>query len=114
MGATLNTRQVGDVVVMDVSGRITLSEGASAMRDEIRALAHKGNQKVLLNLSGVTYIDSVGLGELVSGYTSVVHAGGTLKLLSPTERTKDLLQITHADRLFEVHEDEAEAVRSFA
>jgi anti-sigma B factor antagonist len=114
MGATLNTRRVGDVVVMDVSGRITLGEGSSAMRGEIRALADKGDKKVLLNLGGVTYIDSAGLGELVSGYTSMVHVGGTLKLLSPTKRTKELLQITHTYKLFEVHEDEAEAVRSFA
>ncbi len=114
MGVKLNTRQVGDVVVMDVSGRVTLGEGSSAMRGEIRALADKGNKKVLLNLCDVSYIDSAGLGELVSGYTSMVHAGGTLKLLSPPKRIKELLQITHTYTLFEVHEDEAQAVQSFA
>jgi anti-sigma B factor antagonist len=114
MGVTLQTRQIGDVVVLDVSGRITLGEGSRAMRDEIRALTDKGNKKILLNLGDVSYIDSAGLGELVSGYTSMVRVGGTLKLLSLTKRVKELLQITKTYTLFEVHEDEAQAVRSFA
>jgi anti-sigma B factor antagonist len=110
----LNTRQVGDVVVIDVFGRITLGESSTAMREEIRALTGKGNKKVLLNLGDVPYIDSSGLGELVSGYTTLVHLGGALKLLGLTKQVTEVLQITKVYTLFEVHEDEAEAVRSFA
>ena len=114
MSVKLNTRQVGDVTVIDVSGRITLGEGASVLRDAVRELTTKGNKKILLNLGDVTYIDSSGIGELVSGYTSVANGGGSLKLLSLTKRVKDLLQITKLYTVFDVHEDEAHAVRSFA
>jgi len=114
MSAKLNTRQVGEVTVIDVSGRITLGEGSSVIRDEIRALTGKGNKKILLNLGDVTYIDSSGIGELVSGYTSMTNAGGVLKLLHLTKRVKDLLQITKLYTVFDVYEDEAHAVRSFA
>jgi anti-sigma B factor antagonist len=109
----LNTRQVGDVTVIDVSGRITLGEGSSALRDVLRELVAKGNKKILLNLGDVSYIDSSGIGELVSGFTTVANQGGTLKLLSLTKRVKDLLQITKLYTVFDVHEDEAHAVRSF-
>ena len=114
MSVKLTTRQVGDVTVIDVSGRITLGEGSSVIRDELRALTDKGNRKVLLNLGDVTYIDSSGIGELVSGYTTMSNAGGTMKLLNLTKRVKDLLQITKLYTVFDVHEDEAHAVRSFA
>ena len=114
MSVKLNTRQVGDVTVIDAIGRITLGEGASAFRDTVRDLAAKGNQKLLLNLSEVTYIDSSGIGELVSGFTTVTNHGGQLKLLGLTKRVKDLLQITKLYTVFEVYEDEATAVRSFA
>jgi anti-sigma B factor antagonist len=114
MSVKLNTRQVGDVTIIDVSGRITIGEGLSALRDEVRNLATSGTRKILLNLADVSYIDSAGIGELVAGYTSVTHAGGTLKLLNLTNRVKDLLRITTVDAIFEVHEDEARAVRSFA
>jgi anti-sigma B factor antagonist len=110
----LNTRQVGDVTVIDVSGRITLGEGSSTLRDALRELVAKGNKKILLNLGDVSYIDSSGIGELVSGFTTVSNQGGTLKLLSLTKRVKDLLQITKLYTVFDVHEDEAHAVRSFA
>jgi anti-sigma B factor antagonist len=110
----LNTRQVGDVTVIDVSGRITLGEGSSTLRDALRELVAKGNKKILLNLGEVSYIDSSGIGELVSGFTTVSNQGGTLKLLSLTKRVKDLLQITKLYTVFDVHEDEAHAVRSFA
>jgi len=109
----LNTRQVGDVTVIDVSGRITLGEGSSVLRDALRELTAKGNKKILLNLGEVSYIDSSGIGELVSGFTTVSNQGGTLKLLSLTKRVKDLLQITKLYTVFDVHEDEAHAVRSF-
>jgi anti-sigma B factor antagonist len=114
MSAKLNTRQVGDVTVIDISGRITLGEGSSVIRDEMHVLTGKGNKKVLLNLGDVTYIDSSGIGELVSGYTTMTNAGGTLKLLNLTKRVKDLLQITKLYTVFDVYEDEAHAVRSFA
>jgi anti-sigma B factor antagonist len=110
----LSTRQVGDVTVIDAVGRITLGEGASTFRDTIKDLASKGNQKVLLNLSEVSYIDSSGIGELVSGFTTITNHGGQLKLIGLTKRVKDLLQITKLYTVFEVYDDEATAVRSFA
>jgi anti-sigma B factor antagonist len=110
----LNTRQVGDVSVVDVSGRITLGEGSSALRDTLRDLMAQNNKKILLNLSEVSYIDSSGIGELVSGFTTVTNSGGNLKLLGLTKRVKDLLQITKLYTVFDVHEDEAHAIRSFA
>jgi anti-sigma B factor antagonist len=110
----LNTRKVGDVTVVDVNGRITLGEGSSALRDVLRELITQGDKKILLNLSDVSYIDSSGIGELVSGFTSVSNAGGTLKLLGLTKRVKDLLQITKLYTVFDVHEEEAHAIRSFA
>ena len=114
MSVKLTTRQVGDVTVIDAVGRITLGEGASTFRDRVRELASSGRKKLLLNLAEVSYIDSSGIGELVSGFTSVANQGGTLKLLNLTKRVKDLLQITKLYTVFEVHEDEAAAVRSFA
>jgi len=110
----LTTRQVGDVTVIDAAGRITLGEGASTFRDTIRDLASKGNKKLLLNLSEVSYIDSSGIGELVSGFTTVTNHGGMLKLLGLSKRVKDLLQITKLYTVFEVFDDEAGAVRSFS
>jgi anti-sigma B factor antagonist len=80
----------------------------------MRALTGKGNKKVLLNLGDVTYIDSSGIGELVTGYTTMTNAGGTMKLLNLTKRVKDLLQITKLYTVFDVYEDEAHAVQSFA
>ncbi len=114
MSVKLNTRQVGDVSVLDVAGRITLGEGSSALRDSIRDLVAKGQKKILLNLGEVSYIDSSGIGELVSGFTSVTNSGGQLKLLSLTKRVKDLLQITKLYTVFDVHETEANAIRSFS
>jgi len=109
----LSIRQVGDVTVIDATGRITLGEGASTFRDTVRDLAAKGDKKILLNLSDVTYIDSSGIGELVSGFTTVTNHGGVLKLLGLSKRVKDLLQITKLYTVFEVFDDEATAVRSF-
>ena len=113
MSVKLSTRQVGGITVIDASGRITLGEGASSFRDLIRDLAAKGDKRILLNLSEVTYIDSSGIGEMVSGYTTVTNHGGVLKLLGLNKRVKDLLQITKLYTVFEVHDDEASAVRSF-
>ncbi|HUB78020.1 MAG TPA: STAS domain-containing protein [Bryobacteraceae bacterium] len=114
MSVKLNTRQVGDVSVVDVAGRITLGEGSSALRDMLRDMTSKGSKKILLNLGEVSYIDSSGIGELVSGFTTVTNGGGQLKLLGLNKRVKDLLQITKLYTVFDVHEDEASAVRSFA
>jgi len=110
----LTTRQVGDVTVIDAVGRITLGEGSSAFRDTVRDLVAKGNKRVLVNLAEVSYIDSSGIGELVSAFTTVANQGGTLKLLNLGKRVQDLLQITKLYTVFEVHEDEAAAVRTFA
>ncbi len=114
MSVKLTNRKVGDVVVIDAVGRITLGEGASSFRDSIRDLASKGEKKLVLNLSDVTYIDSSGIGELVSGFTTIANQGGQLKLLNLTKRIQDLLQITKLYTVFEVYDDEADAVRSFA
>ena len=114
MSVKLNTRQVGDVSVVDVAGRITLGEGSSALRDVLREMVGKDQKKILLNLGEVSYIDSSGIGELVSGFTTVTNSGGQLKLLNLNKRVKDLLQITKLYTVFDVHEDEAGAIRSFA
>ena len=113
MSVKINIRQVGDVSVVDVAGRITLGDGSSAMRDTIRDLIGKNQKKILLNLSEVSYIDSSGIGELVSGFTTVTNQGGQLKLLGLTKRVQDLLQITKLYTVFDVHEEEAHAIRSF-
>ena len=114
MSVKLSTRQVGDVTVIDVAGRITLGEGASALRDALRELVKNNHKHILLNLKDVSYIDSSGIGELVSAFTTITNQGGRLKLLGLTNRVKDLLQITKLYTVFDVHEDEAHAVRSFA
>jgi anti-sigma B factor antagonist len=110
----ITNRQVGDVTVIDASGRITLGEGSSTVRDTIRDLTAGGRKKLLLNLGDVTYIDSSGIGELVSGFTSVTNQGGQLKLLNLTKRVQELLQITKLYTVFEVFDDEAAAVRSYS
>ena len=114
MSVKLTTRQVGDVTVVDAAGRITLGEGASTFRDKIRDLATGGSKKLLLNLAEISYIDSSGIGELVSGFTTVTNQGGSVKLLNLTKRVQDLLQITKLYTVFEVFDDETKAVRSFA
>ena len=114
MSVKLNTRQVGDVSVVDVAGRITLGEGSSALRDALRDMINKNQKKILLNLGEVNYIDSSGIGELVSGFTTVTNSGGQLKLLNLNKRVRDLLQITKLYTVFDVHEDEAHAIRAFS
>ena len=113
MSVKLTTRQVGDVTVVDVAGRITLGEGSATVRDAMRDMVSKNQKKILLNLGEVSYIDSSGIGELVSGFTTVTNSGGNLKLLNLNKRVKDLLQITKLYTVFDVHEDEAGAIRSF-
>jgi len=106
-------RDVSDVAVIDLSGKITLGEGSSMIRRMIRELIEKGNRKILINLEEVDYIDSAGIGEMVSAYTMVRGASGELKLINLTKRVHDLLQITRLLTVFDVSNDEAAAVRSF-
>jgi anti-sigma B factor antagonist len=113
MSLNVNTRQAGDVTVMEVSGRITLGEGASSLRNAIRAQASDGHQKILLNLADASYIDSSGLGVLVSAFASLTNHGGQLKLLNVMTRVKDLLLITKLYTVFEVYDDEQRAIQSF-
>ena len=108
-----SNRQVGDVTIVDLSGRITLGEGSVVLRETVQDLISKGKGKILLNLGDVTYIDSSGIGELVSAFTSVRNKGGQLKLLNLTKKVHDLLQITKLNTLFDIKDDEATAVKSF-
>jgi len=108
-----NTRQVDGITILDLSGRITLGDGSVTLRDAIRDLVNKGSKSILLNLGDISYIDSSGIGELVSGFTSVRNAGGELKLLNLTKKVHDLLQITKLYTVFDVKDDEASAVASF-
>jgi anti-sigma B factor antagonist len=108
-----SSRQVNGVTIVDLSGRITLGEGSVILRDTVRELLGKGQKKILLNLGNVTYIDSSGIGELVSAYTSVRNQQGDLKLLNLTKKVHDLLQITKLYTVFDVKDDEAAAVASF-
>ena len=113
MSVKLNTRQVGEVTVLDLAGRITLGEGSSTLRDALKDVVAKGQKKILLNLSEVSYIDSSGIGELVSAFTTVTNLGGQLKLNGLNKRVKDLLQITKLYTVFEVYDEESTAMRSF-
>jgi anti-sigma B factor antagonist len=96
-----------------MSGRITLGDGSALLRKTIRDLLGEERLRIVLNLADVDYIDSSGIGEMVSGYTSVKNRGGELKLLNLTKKVHDLLQITKLYTVFEVHSDEQAAVRSF-
>jgi len=107
------SREVDGVTVLDLSGRITLGEGSVQLRDSIRDLIGKGQQRILLDLGDVNYIDSSGLGELVSAYTSAKNQGATLKLLKLTKKVHDLLQLTKLYTVFDIYDDEASAVASF-
>jgi anti-sigma B factor antagonist len=109
----VSTRQVDGVSIVDCNGRITLGEGSVVLRDTVKDLLSKGQKKILLNLGDVNYIDSSGIGELVSAYTTAKNQGGELKLLKLTKKVHDLLQITKLYTVFEVKDDEAAAVKSF-
>jgi len=108
-----STRQVDGVTIVDLSGRITLGEGSVVLRDTIKDLLGKGAKHILLNLGDVSYIDSSGIGELVSAFTSVRNQGGELKLLHLTKKVHDLLQITKLYTVFDVKDDEAAAISAF-
>ena len=107
------SRQVDGITILDMSGRVTLGEGSVVLRDTIRDILGKGNKKILLNLGDVTYIDSSGIGELVSAFTAVRKEGGELKLLNLTKKVHDLLQITKLYTVFDVKDDEAAAISAF-
>jgi anti-sigma B factor antagonist len=106
-------RQSGDVTIVDFSGKITLGEGSAMLRNTVRELINSGNKKILLSLYDVDYIDSSGIGELVSAYTTVKNASGELKLLHLTKRVHDILQITRLFTVFDVQSEEGAAIRSF-
>jgi anti-sigma B factor antagonist len=103
----------GDVTIVDVAGKITLGDGSAMLRDKVKELSAAGTKKILLNLGEVNYIDSSGIGELVSAFTTISNTGGSLKLLNLTKRVKDLLQITKLYTVFEVFDDEAQAIASY-
>lgn len=107
------SRDAGAVAVVDISGRITLGDGSALLRKTIRGLLEEGRTRILLNLGDVDYIDSSGIGELVSGYSTVKGRGGELKLLNLSRRVRDLLQLTKLYTVFDVYSDEATALRSF-
>jgi anti-sigma B factor antagonist len=109
----LNIRQVGDVNVVDVVGRVTLGEGSSSLGDALRGLAGKGSKKVVVNFAEVSYIDSSAIGELISGYSTLSKVGGQLKLMGLSKRVKDLLLITKNYTIFDIHDTEAAAMGSF-
>ena len=109
----IEERIVGDVTILDLKGKMTLGEGDELLKDKINSLIHQGQKKLLLNLEGVPYIDSAGLGEIVRTYTTVSRQGGSLKLVNLTKRITDLLSITKLLTVFETFDSEKEAVASF-
>lgn len=109
----ISERQAGDVTILDMSGKVTIGEGSVALRNTIRRLLGEGKKKILLNLSDVGYIDSSGIGELVSSFTAVNKEGGSLKLLNLTQKIQDLLAITKLLTVFDTYEDESEALASY-
>ena len=109
----IETRSVGDVTILDLKGKMTLGEGDEALKDRINTLVAEGHKKLVLNLEGVPYIDSAGLGEIVRTYTTVSRQGGNLKLVNLTKRITDLLSITKLLTVFETFDSEPEAISSF-
>lgn len=113
MSFRATSREIGDVTVIDMDGRITLGEGSALLRDIVREKLGTGHRKIIMNLAGIIYIDSTGLGELVSGYRLVKSEGGEIKLLNLNKKVTDLLQITKLYTVFDIHNQEMEAVASF-
>jgi anti-sigma B factor antagonist len=110
----IEERAIGDVILLDLRGKITLGEGDELLKDKVNSLVNQGHRKIVLNLADVPYIDSAGLGEVVRTYTTVSRQGGSLKLLNLTKRITDLLSITKLLTVFETFDSENEAVRSFS
>lgn len=109
----ISERQAGDVTILDLNGKVTIGEGSVALRSAIRRLLGEGKNKILLNLGSVGYVDSSGIGELVSSFTAVNKEGGTLKLLKLTQKIQDLLAITKLLTVFDVFDDEESALSSY-
>jgi anti-sigma B factor antagonist len=114
MNLQATQRDIGDTTVVDISGRITLGEGSALLRTMVRQLLETGRKYIVLNLADVSYIDSSGIGELVSSFTAVKKEGGELKLLHLTKKIHDLLLITKLFTVFDVHNDEEKAIASFS
>jgi anti-sigma B factor antagonist len=110
----IDERNVGDVVVLDLKGKVTLGQGDELLKDKVNSLVNQGHRKIVLNLADVPYVDSAGLGEIVRTYTTVSRQGGSLKLLNLTKRITDLLAITKLLTVFETFEVESDAIRSFS
>jgi anti-sigma B factor antagonist len=110
---SIRERQAGDVAILDMDGEVRIGDSSTALRGAIRNLVAGGNQKILLNLAGVKYIDSSGIGELIANYTTVQRGGGQLKLLNLTDKVQDLLVITKLLTVFDVYDNEADALSSF-
>ena len=110
----IDERAIGDVIILDLKGKMTLGEGDELLKDKINSLGLQDKKKILLNLAAVPYVDSAGLGEIVRTYTTVSRLGGSLKLLGLTKRITDLLAITKLLTVFETYDNEADAVRSFS
>jgi anti-sigma B factor antagonist len=106
-------RPSGDVMILDVKGKLTIGDGDELLKDKINSLIQQGQKKLILNLEGVPYVDSAGLGEIVRTYTTVSRQGGNLKLLNLTKRIEDLLSITKLLTVFDTYESEQEALNSF-
>jgi anti-sigma B factor antagonist len=110
---TITQREAGDVTILDLSGKITIGEGSVQLRESVRQLLEGNKKKILLNLGDVSYVDSSGIGELVSSYSTANKSGGQLKLLNLTKKIQDLLAITKLLTVFEIHESEDAALASF-
>lgn len=113
MQLEIRERNVGEIVILEMFGKITIGEGSVQLRDAVSHLLDAGRNKIILNLGGVTYMDSSGIGELVSRYTTTKNAGGRLKLLNLPKKIKDLLMITKLLTVFEIFEDEQTAIDSY-
>src|SRR5689334_1037612 len=114
MSLSINIRSNSGITVVDVSGRITMGDGAATLRETLRAMPREGHKRILLNLAETSTVDSSGLGVLVGAFASIASHGGEIKLLNLTKRVKDLLLITKLFTVFEVFDDETLAVRSFS
>jgi len=111
---TIEQRAVGSVVVLDLNGKLILGEGAGLLKDKVRSAVFQGHKQILLNLAGVGYMDSSGLGEVIAAYTTVTRQGGTIKVANLTKRVTDLLAIAKVLTVFDVYESEADALKSFS
>ncbi len=113
MSLTIDTREVSHVTILDLKGRIVLGDEIHNLRNAVRSLVGQGKKKIILNLAGVDYLDSSGVGELVGCFTTVRNAGGELKLLSLTQKVHDVLHVTKLYTVFDIKDDEFHAVKSF-